>query len=139
MATWWAAITDIPAKIFAKKILPFCEVKDVLSLSCTNKFFALVVTDEAFWRQKVAVDYNFTESETTRTSNWKIIYQRFSTRNPQVFIWGCVIFSFCYVMQVLTYVFLITHLVITKQMGVWRPTWVAMDFKYSLVQGSFSS
>jgi len=95
-ATWRAKIMDIPVEVLLDNILPFCEAEDVLSLGCTNKFFALVTTDEAFWRQKLAVDYNFTGSGTTRTSNWKIIYQRF--RNPRVFVWGCVIFSFFYVM-----------------------------------------
>jgi hypothetical protein len=59
MAALWARITDIPAKILINNVLPFCEAKDVLSLGCTNKFFALVTTDDMFWRQKLAVDYNF--------------------------------------------------------------------------------
>ena len=94
MATVWGIITDIPTKVLINNILPLCEAKDVLSLGCTNKFFALVAADDAFWRQKVVVDYNFRGSEIARTSGWKFIYQRF--RKPQVFIWGCVTLSSCY-------------------------------------------
>jgi len=85
-ATWRAVITDIPVKIFTDRILPLFKAEDALSLGCTNKFFALVTADEAFWRQRLVVDYNFTGSETTRTSNWKVVYQRFSNRNPRVFV-----------------------------------------------------
>ena len=93
----WTVITDIPVKVLTNNILPFCEAKDVLSLGCTNKFFALVTADDAFWRLKLAVDYNFTGSETARTSGWKFIYQKL--RNPRVFVWGYVAFPFFYVMR----------------------------------------
>jgi len=91
MVTLWARITDIPIKLLINNILSFCEAKDVLSLSCTNKFFANAIK-ETFWRQRLVVDYNFTGSETARTSDWKLIYQRF--RHQRVFVWGCVTFSF---------------------------------------------
>jgi len=86
----WTTITNIPVKVFTGNILPFCEVDDVISLGCTNKFFALVTTDETFWKRKLAADYNFPVSGTARTSGWKFIYHRL--RNPRVFIWGCVTF-----------------------------------------------
>ena len=82
-------IADVPVKLFIDTILPFCEAKDVLSLGCTNKFFAVVATDDTFWKRKLAIDYNFTGSETARTNGWKFIYQRL--RNPRVFVWGYVI------------------------------------------------
>ena len=82
-------IADIPVELFIDNILPFCEAKDVFSLGCTNKFFAVVTTDDTFWKRKLAVDYNFTGSETARTNGWKFIYQRL--RNPRVFVWGYVI------------------------------------------------
>jgi len=91
MATQRTGIADIPVELLIDNILPFCEAKDVLSLGCTNKFLALVTTDDMLWKRKLAVDYNFTGSETARTSGWKFIYQRL--RNPRVFVWGCVIFS----------------------------------------------
>jgi SCF-associated factor 1 len=98
MATQRAGIADIPVELLIDNILPFCEAKDVFSLGCTNKFFALITTDDMLWKRKLAVDYNFTGSETARTSGWKFIYQRL--RNPRVFVWGYVIFSFSYVMGV---------------------------------------
>lgn len=61
-------------------------MKDVFSLGCTNKFFALITTDDTLWKRRLAVDYNFTGSETARTSGWKFIYKRL--RNPRVFVWG---------------------------------------------------
>jgi len=121
---------DIPVKIFTDRILPFCKVKDALSLGRTNKFFALVTTDKAFWRQKVAADYNFTGSETARTSDWKIVYQRFSNRNPRVFVWGCVIILLCYAgVNSFIYAFLLTRPVITKQSGERWSTWVSTTFR----------
>ena len=90
-------ITDIPVKVLTNNILPFCEVKDVLSLGRTNKFFALIAADDAFWKLKLAVDYNFTGSETARTSGWKFIYQKL--RNPRVFVWGYVAFPSFHVMR----------------------------------------
>jgi len=96
-ATWRTEITDVPVKVLIDNILPLCEIKDVLSLGCTNRFFDFVTTDSTFWREKLAVDYNFTGSETTGISSWKFIYQRL--RNPQVFVWGCVTLSLHYVMR----------------------------------------
>lgn len=94
MATQGTGIADIPVELLIDNILPFCETKDVFSLGCTNKFFALVTTDDMFWKRRLVVDYNFTGSETARTSGWKFIYKRL--RNPRVFVWGYVIFpSFC--------------------------------------------
>jgi len=91
MAALQAKITDIPVKVFTDNVLSSCETKDVISLGCANKFFALVATDEKFWKRKLAIDYNFTGSETARTSGWKFLYQRL--RNPRVFVWGYTTFS----------------------------------------------
>ena len=81
-----AGITDLPVKLLTNKILQFCEVRDTLSLGCTNKFFALIVNDDGFWKRKLVIDYNFTGSETNRTSGWKFIYLRFW--KPRLFTWG---------------------------------------------------
>ena len=97
MTILWNKITDIPIEVFIHRILPFCDAKDVLSLGCTNKFFALVANDETFWRRKVAVDHDFTRSGTTQTRGWKFPYHKL---NPRVFVWGCVVSSFSDVMRV---------------------------------------
>jgi len=97
MATPWTVIMDIPVNVFTDNILPFCKTKDVISLGCTNRFFALVAADETFWKQKLVADHNFPVLGTARTSGWKFLCQRF--RNPRVFVWGCVTFLFCYVMR----------------------------------------
>ena len=75
-----ARITDIPPRLFINRILPFCEAKDVLSLCCTNRFFAIV-----------AGSYSFAGSETIRMGGWKFPYWKL---NPQVFVWGCATFLF---------------------------------------------
>jgi len=117
----WITITDIPVKVFASNILPFCEVKDVVSLGRTNRFFALVATDETFWKRKLAVDYNFPVSGTARTSRWKFIYQRL--RNPRVFVWGCVTL-FSYVTVLICLLMRSCMLAGTIQREGQRPTWV---------------
>ena len=81
---------DLPIELLTNRILPFCEVRDALSLGCTNKFFALMMSDDMFWRQRLVVDYHFTGSETNRASGWKFIYLRL--RKPRLFAWGCVCF-----------------------------------------------
>ena len=81
---------DLPVRLLTNKILPFCEVRDMLSLGCTNKLFALIMSNEVFWRRKLAIDHNFTGSEANRTSDWKFIYLRL--RKPRLFTWGCVRF-----------------------------------------------
>jgi SCF-associated factor 1 len=94
MASQKTGIADIPVEVLIDNILPFCEVKDVFSIGCANKFFALVTADDMLWKRRLAVDYNFTGSETARTSGWKFIYKRL--RNPRVFVWGYVTFLFSF-------------------------------------------
>ena len=119
-------------------ILPICETKDVMSLGCTNKFFALVTTD-MFWRQKLTVDYNFTGSGTARTSGWKFIHQRL--RNSRVFVWGCVTFSFCFTVRGSSFVNVSTHArpIATIQRGQQRTTWVVAVPGDDLLGCSFSN
>ena len=93
----WARIGDIPVKLLINNIISLCEARDILSLGCTNRFFALHTTNDIIWKQKLVVDYNFTVSKTARMSGWKFIYQRL--KNSRIFVWGCVIFSFDYAMR----------------------------------------
>ena len=98
---------DIPARLLINSVLPFCELKDVISLGCTNKFFALVANDDTFWRRRVASNYNFTGSETVSTSGWKSIYRKL--RNPRVFVWGCVTFPLFDVTRVFVRLLMHSH------------------------------
>ena len=139
MATQRTGIADIPVELLLDNILPFCEAKDVLSLGCTNKLFSLVTTDDMLWKRKLAADYNFTGSETARTSGWKFIYQRL--RNPRVFVWGCVIFSvlLCYEgFHSSVNAPLLTHPIVTIQREEQRPTWIAEVSKHDPLGCSFS-
>ena len=90
MAALWTRITDIPVKVLMNNILPFCQAKDLLSLGCTNGFFAVVVAGEMSWRRKLWDGGNFIGSEMIRTSSRKSIFQRF--RNARVSIFRCVTF-----------------------------------------------
>jgi len=124
MAAPWTVVTDIPVKVLTDNILPFCETKDVISLGCTNTFFALT-TDKTLWKRKLAVNYDFPALGTARTSDWKLIYQRL--RNPRVFVWGFVTFSFCYVTRV--FICLLIHSYVhagTVQREEQWPTWVTV-------------
>ena len=137
MASSWTIITDIPVKVFTGNILPFCETKDAISLGCTNKFFALVVTDETFWKRKLVVDYNFPELRTARTSGWKFLYQRL--RNPRIFVWGCVTLPSPYVVEASTH--LSPHSCMPAgiiQGEERRPTWVTTISKDDPRRCSFS-
>ncbi|KAH9992978.1 RCC1/BLIP-II [Russula compacta] len=79
-------IAVIPVEVFLDNLLPLAEVRDVLSLGSTNKFFAALSADETFWKRKCQTDFNFTSQETARQSGWKNLYR--GLRNPRIFVWG---------------------------------------------------
>lgn len=68
-------LQEIPIEVFTDHLLPNLPVRDLLNLTCTNKFFAVLCTDETFWMRKLEQDYNFTGAGTARTSGWKFIYR----------------------------------------------------------------
>lgn len=81
-------VADIPVEVFLDNLLPFAQVRDILSLGSTNKFFAALSADETFWRRKCQEDFNFTSQETARQSGWKNLYR--GLRYPRIFVWGFV-------------------------------------------------
>lgn len=81
-------LSEVPVEVLLDNVLPFCEVPDLLALGSTNRFFALLASDDTFWKRKLDTDFNFNGADTARTSGWKFIYLRMS--NPKVFVWGCV-------------------------------------------------
>lgn len=83
-----SAITELPKELFFDEIFSYLPVTDILSLGCTNQFFATVVADEPFWHKRIQEDFNFTGSDTARQSGWKFLYRRLS--NPTLYVWGCV-------------------------------------------------
>ncbi len=68
-----AAITDLPKELFFNKIFNYLPVTDILSLGCTNQFFATVVTDEPFWHKRIREDDNFTGSDTARQGGMEVV------------------------------------------------------------------
>jgi hypothetical protein len=85
-----SSLSQIPVEVFLDNILPLCSVPDILSLGSTNRFFALVTSDDTFWKRKLDEDFNFPDADTARTTGWKFIYQ--GMRNPRVFVWGYVVY-----------------------------------------------
>ena len=108
LVTRRAGITDLPVKLLTNKILPFCEVRDMLSLGCTNRLFALIMSDNGFWKRKLIIDYNFTGLGTNRTSGWKFIYLRLG--KPRLFTWGCVAFLLHPITEASTHPLMCSHI-----------------------------
>jgi SCF-associated factor 1 len=81
-------LADIPVEVLLDNFLPFAQVRDVLSLGSTNKYFAAICADEAFWRRRCREDFNFTGQETARQFGWKNLYK--GLNRPKVFVWGFV-------------------------------------------------
>ncbi|KAI0792170.1 RCC1/BLIP-II [Abortiporus biennis] len=79
-------ISDIPVEVFLDNLLPYLSVPDLLRLGTTSHAFQRLTSDETFWHRKLQEDYNFSGSETARSTGWKFIYKRLA--NPEVYVWG---------------------------------------------------
>ncbi|KAG7094062.1 hypothetical protein E1B28_007681 [Marasmius oreades] len=79
-------LTDLPIELHIDVFLPLLPLRDLLSLGCTNKHFAVLCKDETLWKRKLDRDYNFNGANTARTTGWKFIYLRLT--NPRVYVWG---------------------------------------------------
>lgn len=81
-------LADIPVELFLDNIFPLLQIPDLHSLGSTNKDFYKLTSDDTFWHRKIKADYNFSGSDTARTTGWKFIYKRLT--NPKVYVWGYV-------------------------------------------------
>lgn len=79
-------LSDLPVEVLLDNILPNLPIADLLHLAITNKLFAALCSDDTFWKRKCQEDFNFTGSETARTSGWRSLYRGLS--HPRVFGWG---------------------------------------------------
>ncbi|KAJ1307014.1 hypothetical protein OPQ81_007993 [Rhizoctonia solani] len=79
-------ITDLPIELLIDYLLPCIPLQDLLSLSCTCKYFAIVCGDDTFWKRKTSEEYNFEGAGSARTSGFKYVYR--GLRHPRVFVWG---------------------------------------------------
>ncbi|OBZ73495.1 hypothetical protein A0H81_06153 [Grifola frondosa] len=77
---------DLPVELFLDNILPLLPVSDLFHLASTSRFFYLLVSDDTFWHRKIQADFNFSGSDTARTTGWKFLYKRLS--NPKLYVWG---------------------------------------------------
>jgi SCF-associated factor 1 len=80
------SISDIPVDVLLDNLLPSVAVPDLLSLTCTNRFFAIIGADDTFWKRKIQDDFNFSGAGTARTTGWKVIYK--GLRKPLIYTWG---------------------------------------------------
>lgn len=84
-----ANITDLPVELLLDHLLPALALRDLLSLTRTNKSLASVCQDDILWKLKLKRDFNFTaNADTARESGFKIIYR--GLRKPSVYTWGYV-------------------------------------------------
>lgn len=83
-------LSDIPVDILLDNLLPVIDIPDLLNLSATSRFFAILAADETFWKRRLQDDFNFSGAGTARTSAWKIIYKGMS--KPSIYTWGYVLF-----------------------------------------------
>ncbi|CAE7217054.1 unnamed protein product [Rhizoctonia solani] len=79
-------IVELPIELLIDHLLPCIPLQDLLSLSRTSKYFALVCGDDTFWKRKTSEEYNFEGAGSARTSGFKHIYR--GLRHPRVFVWG---------------------------------------------------
>ncbi|KAG8896354.1 hypothetical protein FRB99_008927, partial [Tulasnella sp. 403] len=80
-------LSEVPVEVLLDHILPALPLSALLALTCTSKFFALVCSDDTFWKLKLHRDYNFTpNADTARETGWKLIYR--GIRKPSVYTWG---------------------------------------------------
>jgi SCF-associated factor 1 len=68
-------IQDLPVEVLLDNFLPIIELKSLLNLSCTNKYFAELGNEDLLWKRKLLDDYNFNGTRTARKSGWKAIYK----------------------------------------------------------------
>lgn len=81
-----ASISDLPVEILQDNLFPFLPAKELLRLTCTNKSFAALCSDEAIWKRKLDADFNYTGAGTARTSGYKVLYR--GLHRPKVYVWG---------------------------------------------------
>ena len=52
-------IHSIPIEVFLDHLLPIIDIKDLLSLACTDRFFAELCADDTFWKRRLKDDMNY--------------------------------------------------------------------------------
>jgi len=79
-------ISELPLEVLIDSILPYLALRDLLSLACTSKLFAIICADDTFWKRKTQDEYNFSGAGSARTSGFRHVYR--GLRSPRVFVWG---------------------------------------------------
>ncbi|KAF5336079.1 hypothetical protein D9611_006435 [Ephemerocybe angulata] len=79
-------LMELPIEILQDNLFPFLPARDLLSLTCTSKFFLTLCTDDAVWKRKLLADFNYSGAGTARISGWKVIYR--GLHKPKVYVWG---------------------------------------------------
>lgn len=81
-------LQSLPVETLLDNLLPLLSIADVLSLTCTSKFFALLCNDDTSWKLRLQEDYNFS-IRNARDTGFKTIYK--GIRKPSVYVWGFVV------------------------------------------------
>ena len=79
-------LEELPLELLLDELLPLLPLRDLLNLFSTDKFFAQIGRDDAFWHRKIHEDYNFNHVATARKHGWKFIYSRL--KKSKTFVWG---------------------------------------------------
>jgi len=97
-------IHSIPIEVFLDYLLPIVDIQDLLSLACTDRFFAQLCADDTFWKRKLKDDMNYSIVDARNKGafpraktrirgdvNWlskgfKLLYR--GIRRPHVYVWG---------------------------------------------------
>jgi SCF-associated factor 1 len=82
------SVADIPLEIFIDNILPYLPLRDILTLTAVNKEFAILCSDDTFWKRKLKEDYNFSDVASARTKGYKFLYK--GVHNTRTYVWGYV-------------------------------------------------
>ncbi|KAF9519464.1 hypothetical protein BS47DRAFT_1468626 [Hydnum rufescens UP504] len=78
-------LLDLPIEVFLDQLFPAIQLSDLLSLSRTCKFFAILCSDDTFWKRKLREDFNYSITD-ARNKGFRLLYR--GIRRPHVYVWG---------------------------------------------------
>jgi SCF-associated factor 1 len=81
-----ASLASLPVEVFIDNILPLIPLRDIPSLTVTNSQFAVICSDDTFWKRKLKEDYNFSDVSSARTKGYKFLYK--GVHKSKVYLWG---------------------------------------------------
>lgn len=80
------SLESLPSSILLEKVFPLLSLRDTLSLSSVNKFFAKLGQDDGVWERRLRIDYGFTNTSIAGNRGLKFLYSR--VFSPEFYVWG---------------------------------------------------